>query len=82
MFLFTLFGRNDIVERYNIERKKAIEYMLMVQSRVAVTTDMWTADHQKKGYMAVTAHFIDESWTLRSILMRYIAHKSLFYMFY
>ncbi|KAM0858088.1 hypothetical protein ACQ4PT_048038 [Festuca glaucescens] len=64
--------RNDIVDRYNVERKKAVEYMLVVQSRVAVTTDMWTADNQKKGYMAVTAHFIDESWKLRSILMRFI----------
>jgi hypothetical protein len=41
----------------------------MLQSRVAVTTDMWTADNQKKGYMAVTGHFVDESWKLRSILM-------------
>uniref|UniRef100_A0ACD5V7U6 Uncharacterized protein n=1 Tax=Avena sativa TaxID=4498 RepID=A0ACD5V7U6_AVESA len=46
--------------------------MMLVQSRIAVTTDIWTADHQKKGYIAVTAHFIDESWNLRSILMRFI----------
>lgn len=46
--------------------------MTMLQSRVAVTTDMWTADSQKKGYMAVTGHFIDESWKLRSILMGFI----------
>uniref|UniRef100_A0ACD5VJK4 Uncharacterized protein n=1 Tax=Avena sativa TaxID=4498 RepID=A0ACD5VJK4_AVESA len=64
--------RNDIIDRYNKEKKKAQEYMMLVQSRIAVTTDMWTADHQKKGHMAVTAHFIDESWNLRSILMRFI----------
>ena len=69
------------MERYEVETKKAIEYMLAVQSRVAVTTDMWTADHQKKGYMAVTAHFIDESWKLRSILMRYITLNSLIHVF-
>uniref|UniRef100_A0A8R7PJ30 AC9 transposase n=1 Tax=Triticum urartu TaxID=4572 RepID=A0A8R7PJ30_TRIUA len=55
-----------------MERKKAIEYMSMIQSRVAVTTDMWTSDSQKKGYMAITTHFIDESWRLRNILMRFI----------
>ena len=76
-----MFARKDIVERYEVETKKAIEYMLAVQSRVAVTTDMWTADHQKKGYMAVTAHFIDESWKLRSILMRYITLNSLIHVF-
>jgi len=52
-------------------RKKAIEYMAAIQSRVAITTDMWTSDNQKRGYMAITAHFIDESWNLRNILMRY-----------
>ena len=56
---------------YEEEKKKAIDYMTMNQSRVAITTDMWTADHQKKGYMAITAHFIDESWKLRNVIMRY-----------
>ncbi|XP_047079781.1 zinc finger BED domain-containing protein RICESLEEPER 2-like [Lolium rigidum] len=64
--------RKDIIGRYDKEKLKAIEYMSMLQSRVAVTTDMWTADNQKKGYMAVTGHFIDESWKLRSILMGFI----------
>lgn len=64
--------RNDIVENFDKEKKKAIDYMTMHQSRVAITTDMWTADIQKKGYMAVTAHFIDDSWKLRSIIMRFV----------
>jgi len=55
------------------KKKKAHDYMTMLQSRVAVTTDMWIADNQKKGYMAVTGHFIDESWKLRSIVMGYTA---------
>lgn len=59
------------MENFDKEKKKAIDYMTMHQSRVAITTDMWTADIQKKGYMAVTAHFIDDSWKLRSIIMRY-----------
>lgn len=59
------------MEYYEQERKKAIDYMTMNQSRVAITTDMWTAGNQNKGYMAVTAHFIDDSWKLRSIIMRY-----------
>jgi hypothetical protein len=54
-----------------LEKKKAIEYMAEIQSRVAITTDLWTSDNQKRGYMAITAHFIDESWTLRNIIMRY-----------
>jgi hypothetical protein len=44
--------------------------MAATKSRVAITTDMWTSENQKRGYMAVTAHFIDDSWTLRNIIMR------------
>ena len=58
---------------YKEERKKAIEYMAGSKSRVAITTDMWTSDNQRRGYMAITAHFIDDSWTLRNIIMRYLA---------
>jgi hypothetical protein len=39
--------------------------MAAIQSRVAITTD-----NRKRGYMAITAHFNDESWTLRNIIMR------------
>ena len=56
--------------QYEVERKKAIEYMAGIQSGVAITSDLWTSDNQKRGYMAITAHFIDESWTLRNIIMR------------
>lgn len=59
--------------QYEMERKKAIEYMASIDSRVAITSDLWTSDNQKMGYMAVTAHFIDESWTLRNIIMRYMS---------
>ena len=61
--------------QYEMERKKAIEYMASIDSRVAITTDLWTSDNQKRGYMAVTTHFIDESWTLRNIIMRYIPYN-------
>jgi len=61
--------------QYELERKKAIEYMASIDSRVAITTDLWTSNNQKRGYMAVTTHFIDESWTLRNIIMRYIPYN-------
>ena len=64
--------RKDILDAYKVERKKAIEYMVANQSRVAITTGLWTADNQKKGYMAITGHFIDDSWKLRSVIMRYM----------
>ncbi|CAN1149656.1 hypothetical protein LINPERHAP1_LOCUS22136 [Linum perenne] len=52
-------------ERANIQR-------LIDSSKgiVAITTDMWTASNQRKGYIAVTAHYLDNGWCLRSQLLR------------
>ena len=58
------------MDAYMEEKKKALQYMFVSKSRVSITTDMWTSENQKRGYMAVTAHFIDDSWTLRNIIMR------------
>jgi hypothetical protein len=63
--------RKDILDNYAVEKKRAINYMQKNHGRVAITTDMWTSDSQKRGYMAITGHFIDESWKLRSYIMRY-----------
>ncbi|KAI3503614.1 hypothetical protein L1887_32060 [Cichorium endivia] len=41
-------------------------------SRVAITTDMWTSSNQKKGFMAITAHLIDDNWNMQSRIMRFI----------
>jgi hypothetical protein len=57
--------------QYELEKKKAIEHMAGIKSRVAITTDLWTSDNQKRGYMTITEHFIDEAWNLRNIIMRY-----------
>jgi hypothetical protein len=58
------------IDQYELEKKKAFQYMTGIKSRVAITSDMWTSNNQKRGYMAVIAHFIDESWSLRNIIMR------------
>ncbi|XP_056690719.1 zinc finger BED domain-containing protein DAYSLEEPER-like [Spinacia oleracea] len=63
--------KNDILQRYKVEKEKIIACLRKVKGRVAMTTDMWTANHQKKGYMAVTAHFIDSSWKLQSRIIRF-----------
>ncbi|GJS13736.1 zinc finger BED domain-containing protein RICESLEEPER 2-like protein [Tanacetum coccineum] len=39
---------------------------------VAITTDMWTSSNQKKGFTAITGHFIDNDWILRSKSLRFL----------
>jgi hypothetical protein len=52
------------------QKELMVRYFANLKYRVAITSDMWTAGHQKKGYMVVTAHYIDESWNLKSFLLR------------
>ncbi|WVZ51492.1 hypothetical protein U9M48_002636 [Paspalum notatum var. saurae] len=53
-------------------RKKESLKLHGSKSRIAITSDMWTSQNQKRGYMAVTGHFIDNSWKLRNIIMTFI----------
>ena len=72
--LFKVVSRNtirkDIFTMYELQKENMVKYFRKLSSRVAVTTDLWTANHQKKGYMAVTAHFLDDDWKLKSFLIR------------
>ncbi|KAH9736897.1 BED-type domain-containing protein [Citrus sinensis] len=62
----------EILRLYDVEKKKTMGILEACESRIAITTDMWTASNQKKGYMVITAHYIDSSWVLRSRIMRFI----------
>jgi hypothetical protein len=62
--------RKDIFDMYQVQKLSMMNYIKKLSSRVAVTTDLWTANHQRKGYMSVTAHFLDEDWKLKSFLIR------------
>ncbi|KAM0831309.1 hypothetical protein ACQ4PT_065611 [Festuca glaucescens] len=64
--------RKDIIEMHEGQRDKMIKYFANFKNRVAVTSDLWTAGHQRRGYMAVTAHYIDGSWNLKSFLLRFV----------
>ncbi|KAM0906831.1 hypothetical protein ACQ4PT_016531 [Festuca glaucescens] len=64
--------RKDIIEMHEGQRDKMIKYFANFKNRVAVTSDLWTTGHQRRGYMAVTAHYIDGSWNLKSFLLSFV----------
>ncbi|CAL9022683.1 unnamed protein product [Prunus brigantina] len=72
--LFKMVSQNtikgDIFKIFEYERERTMKLLETNQNRIAITTDMWTSNNQKKGFMAVTSHFIDESWNLQSRLVR------------
>ncbi|KAG5515923.1 hypothetical protein RHGRI_036831 [Rhododendron griersonianum] len=63
----------EIFMIYECQRGKTLSLVVSNASRLAITMDMWTSSNQKKGFMAVTAHFIDDSWTLQSRILRKIS---------
>ncbi|CAL8992692.1 unnamed protein product, partial [Prunus brigantina] len=74
--LFKVCSRNtikkDIFKVFEIEREKTMKLLDTNRSRIAVTTDMWTSNNQKSGFMTITSHFIDDAWNLQSRLIRCI----------
>ena len=72
--LFKSITRNtakaDLVRVYEDEKTKLMQLLGSIKGRIAITTDMWTSNHQRKGYITLTAHFVDDSWKLQSRLLR------------
>ena len=53
--------KKHILNIYGEERDKVMKLIENNDSRVAITTDMWTSSNQKRGFMSITTHFIDKS---------------------
>lgn len=62
--------RSDIIKLYKEKMSSTMHALESNKGRISITTDMWTAEHQEKGYMAITAHFIDDSWVLQERVLR------------
>ena len=59
-----------IMKVFECEKGETMKLLQMNKSKIAITTDMWTSSNQKRGFMAITSHFIDASWTLQSRILR------------
>nr|KYP56873.1 Putative AC transposase [Cajanus cajan] len=74
--LFQLPSRNtmkkEILDIYGDEKQVIMKLIDTNEGKVAITSDMWSASNQKKGYMAITTHYIYGNWTLQSIILRFI----------
>ena len=63
--------KSEIFKLYNMEREKTLKLLDSIESKIAITMDMWTSS-TKIGYMVVTMHFIDKSWVLHNRITRFI----------
>ncbi|KAG8382273.1 hypothetical protein BUALT_Bualt05G0059600 [Buddleja alternifolia] len=61
--------KNDIMKIYGDEKVKCRKSLEKLKFRIAITTDMWTSSNSKKGFLAITGHYIDDSWVLQSCIL-------------
>lgn len=62
--------KRDVMKGYD-ERKNLIRSFLQnAEGRISLTCDVWTS-LQQLGYLAITAHFLDEKWNLVSLLISF-----------
>ncbi|KAL0012131.1 hypothetical protein SO802_007239 [Lithocarpus litseifolius] len=77
---FKIVGRNtlkrDIKKIYNEKKQKTMVEIDKNASKVAITTDLWTANNSKRSFMVITTHYISDSWTLESRVIRFIRMPS------
>ncbi|KAH9648747.1 SWIM-type domain-containing protein [Citrus sinensis] len=64
--------KREVFKLFDFEKAKTMALLGDITSKDSITMDMWTSNNQKKGYMVVTAHFIDNSWTLWNRILRFI----------
>ena len=61
----------EVYKRYEIEKLKLKEMFACYQGRVSFTSDLWTSRSQVRGYICLTAHYIDEKWKLHSHILAF-----------
>lgn len=60
----------DCYRVYVEEKRKLKSYFSKSSSRICLTTDTWTSC-QNLCYMSLTAHFIDDNWTLHKKILNF-----------
>jgi hypothetical protein len=64
------------VDKMEALKPKIKEFIINAQSKISLTTDIWTSDYKHTPFAALTAHFFDKEFKLRHILLdfSYIPH--------
>ncbi|KAJ0603044.1 putative transcription factor C2H2 family [Helianthus annuus] len=63
-------AKADVLRIYDREKTNLKEKLQTVTSRICLTIDLWSSI-TTDGYMALTAHYIDDSWVLRKKILNF-----------
>ena len=64
----------DVFRKYEMEKAKLKRLFANLKSRVCFTTDLWSA-RTVMGYICLTAHYIDDGWTLNNKILAFCEIK-------
>ncbi|KAG8371714.1 hypothetical protein BUALT_Bualt13G0116900 [Buddleja alternifolia] len=64
--------KKDIMKIYGDEKTKCFKSLEKLKCQIAITANMWTSGNNKKGFMAITGHYIEDYWVLQSCILRFI----------
>ncbi|KAJ4820176.1 Zinc finger BED domain-containing protein DAYSLEEPER [Rhynchospora pubera] len=63
--------RSDCISLYEQERKSLYEELGKHDCKVSFSTDLWTNHLGDRGFMALTCHYIDDSWRIRKRIINF-----------
>ncbi|CAL5322271.1 unnamed protein product [Camellia sinensis] len=63
--------RADVLDVYEIEKAKLYQFLDELSSKITLTTDIWTSDHQNFAYTCLTAHYVTNDWELKKKILAY-----------
>ncbi|KAJ1703738.1 hypothetical protein LUZ63_003517 [Rhynchospora breviuscula] len=63
--------RSDCISLYEQERKSLYEEFGKLECKVSFSSDLWTNHLGDRGFMALTAHYIDDSWRIRKMIVNF-----------
>jgi hypothetical protein len=66
--------RKEILDKYLEEKETLYAHLKTLKCRFSATMDMWTSC-QNKGYMCVTIHWIDDSWSMQQRIISFFNVK-------
>jgi hypothetical protein len=71
---FTPITRNttkaDVASIHKREKENIKQELANIPTRISLTSDLWTASNTK-GYICLTAHYVDSNWNLKSRILNF-----------
>ena len=63
-------SKADVLKLYKNEQDDVKNKLKSIPGRICLTSDLWTSIISE-GYICLTAHYVDENWKLRNIILNF-----------